>query len=112
MITRTLKPWGSEELIVDHPYVVKSITMLPGMRCSLQKHVHKHETIFVHSGRLMIQISNRKDVYTPGMTCVIPAGTVHRMGVSAVDEEPAIYIECSTPHLDDVIRLEDDYGRH
>ena len=102
------KPWGSEKIIeVNENYVVKQLYMKTGCRCSLQKHLEKHETIYVISGILKLTV-NKKDIeMKAGDFHVIPPNTIHRM--SGVKN--AIYIECSTPQLDDVVRLEDDYNR-
>lgn len=107
------KPWGKEEIIeINEAYMVKRLTMLKGHRCSVQYHNHKRETIYVLSGRLNI-LSGEKGqalestVYGPGEFVTLPTGLVHRMeGI-----EDCVYLEASTPHFDDVVRLEDDYDR-
>lgn len=107
------KPWGKEEIIeVNDAYMVKRLTMLKGHRCSVQYHNFKRETIYVLSGRLNI-LSGEKGqplvskIYGPNETITLPTGLVHRMeGV-----EDCVYLEASTPHLDDVVRIEDDYNR-
>ncbi len=107
------KPWGSEELIeINNKYVVKRLTMLAGHRCSLQYHRLKHETIYVLSGVLKISRGNSIDslscgVFRAGDSITIPPWIIHRMeGI-----EDAIYLEASTPELEDVVRLADDYQR-
>ena len=107
------KPWGQEEIIeINDRYMMKKLTMWKGHSCSLQYHRHKKETIFVLSGRLRIILGPNKDelsssVYTKGETITISPGEIHRMeGV-----EDSIYLEASTPEVDDVVRLEDSYGR-
>ena len=107
------KPWGREEVIeINDKYMVKKLTMFAGHRCSLQFHNIKKETIYVLSGVLkIIQGPNQDDLeeklYRAGDTITIAPGLVHRMeGV-----EDCVYLEASTPEIDDVVRLADDYQR-
>jgi mannose-6-phosphate isomerase-like protein (cupin superfamily) len=107
------KPWGYEELVfAGEKYVFKRLFMAKGEACSLQFHRHKHETVLVFSGTLRVEIGQNVDaleerIFEPGDTVVLEPGTVHRM--SAVED--CIYFEASSPELDDVVRLEDRYGR-
>tara|TARA_B110000444_G_scaffold254792_1_gene287896 strand:+ start:501 stop:842 length:342 start_codon:yes stop_codon:yes gene_type:complete len=107
------KPWGSEEVIeINEKYMVKKLTMKKNHRCSLQYHDFKKETIYVLSGDLKILIGKDKNnletkVYTAGDSITIDPGIVHRMeGVT-----DSVYLEASTPEMEDVIRLSDDYKR-
>ena len=107
------KPWGKEEVIeINDKYMMKKLAMLKGHRCSLQLHNHKKETIYVLSGQLRIISGPDQDnltgkIYTEGESITISPGVVHRMeGV-----EDSIYLEASTPEMDDVVRLVDDYER-
>lgn len=107
------KPWGREEVIeINDKYMVKRLTMWAGHRCSLQYHNIKRETIYVLSGVLKIIQGASQDalteaLYRAGDTITIPPGLVHRMeGV-----EDSVYLEASTPEMDDVVRLSDDYRR-
>jgi len=107
------KPWGSEELVeINDKYMVKKLTMWSGHRCSLQYHEQKMETIYVLAGILKIVQGSSQDaleekLYYPGDSVTIKPGLIHRMeGV-----EDAIYLEASTPEIDDVVRLADDYQR-
>jgi len=107
------KPWGKEEVIeINDKYMMKKLTMLKGHRCSLQLHNHKKETIYVLSGQLRITSGSDQDnltgkIYSEGESITISPGVVHRMeGV-----EDSIYLEASTPEMDDVVRLVDDYER-
>jgi mannose-6-phosphate isomerase len=107
------KPWGSEEVIeINERYMVKKLTMLKDHRCSLQFHHKKHETIFILSGRLRIyvgesQIELSSKVYGPNESITLGPGILHRM--EAVED--CVYLEASTPELDDVVRISDDYNR-
>lgn len=107
------KPWGREEVIeINDKYMVKKLTMFAGCRCSLQYHNIKKETIYVLSGILRITQGVSQDtleykLYRAGDTITIPPGLIHRMeGV-----EESVYLEASTPEMDDVVRLVDDYSR-
>ena len=107
------KPWGKEEVIeINDKYMVKKLTMWKGHRCSLQFHNFKKETIYVLSGQLNIisgpdQENLKGKIYTAGQSITIAPGIVHRMeGV-----EDCVYLEASTPEMEDVVRLIDDYDR-
>ena len=107
------KPWGQEEVIESNEqYMVKKLTMWKDHRCSLQFHNHKKETIYVLSGQLRIYVGQTKDdltsrIYGPHESITLSPGIVHRMeGV-----EDSVYLEASTPEMDDVVRLSDDYDR-
>lgn len=107
------KPWGSEEVIeINDRYMMKKLTMHKNHRCSVQFHNHKRETIYILSGLLRIYIGPSLDemtskIYSPHESITLEPGTVHRMeGV-----EDCVYLEASTPELDDVVRLSDDYNR-
>ena len=102
------KPWGKEELIAEEDeYIVKRLFMIENRRCSLQYHKEKTETIYVISGKLLLTIDDEEFTMLPGEFITILPTTMHRME-ALID---TIYLECSTTELDDVIRVEDDYGR-
>lgn len=106
---KTIKPWGYEQIIEknDH-YVVKKIFMKSGHRCSLQKHLYKKETILILNGLLTIDINGISIDYDINEYVTISPNTEHRMSANNGD---VLYLECSTNHLDDVIRIQDDYNR-
>lgn len=107
------KPWGREEVIeLNDRYLVKRLTMLKGKRCSLQYHRVKRETIYVLNGQLRIVQGPTADqlvgrVYGPGETVTLAPGVMHRM--EGVTE--SVYLEASTPDMEDVVRIDDDYQR-
>ena len=105
------KPWGSETIIeTNNFYTVKKLFMKTGHKCSLQLHRKKHETIYVLEGIMKLWLNEEGDKYeilTEGNTFVIEPGVIHRME----SVEDCLYLESSTSELDDVVRLQDEYGR-
>jgi mannose-6-phosphate isomerase-like protein (cupin superfamily) len=107
------KPWGREEVLeINDRYMMKKLTMFEGHRCSIQFHRHKKETIYVLDGNLRIYTGPTKDeltakIFVSGESITIEPGVVHRM--EAVTD--SVYVEASTPEMDDVVRLQDDYAR-
>jgi mannose-6-phosphate isomerase-like protein (cupin superfamily) len=109
-----IKPWGKEIIWSQtDKYCGKFLEIKKGHRLSLQYHVKKEESIYVLEGVAHVEygtnirsltkiIMKEKDVF------YIYPGLIHRF--SAPDED-VILLEVSTSELDDVVRLEDDYGR-
>lgn len=109
MKNRVDKPWGYEEILEhNRHYTVKRLFMAQGQKCSYQYHNKKHETIVCLSGDLTIVLEDREVELHPGDHIVIPSPVKHRMFAKAAD---SLYLECSTSELDDVVRIEDEYGR-
>ena len=114
---RQAKPWGHEQIFAaeDGKYVGKIIYVNAGGSLSLQYHEHKEETISLISGTAEIQYGLvggelTKVTFGPGDTIHLPAGAVHRItGVTDI-----VFAEVSTAQpgwREDVVRLEDAYGR-
>ena len=106
----TEKPWGSELLLRNTPtYVVKILRVRAGCRLSLQYHEVKRETLLLGSGRALLEIHLGDQVIQHSLdeAVEVAPGTAHRV-VALEDSE---IVEVSTTELDDVVRLEDDYGR-
>jgi len=112
---RVDKPWGYEIWWArTDRYVGKILHINAGESLSLQYHNVKDETIMVQAGTLLFETGSKddptrltKNEMKQGDIFHIPPHTVHRMtGVTDVD-----LVEVSTPELDDVVRLEDRYGR-
>jgi mannose-6-phosphate isomerase len=110
---RVDKPWG-HELIWAHAdrYVGKLLVIETGKRLSFQYHEAKDEWIHVLDGRLLLTLENESGVVedrelVAGEGARVLTGRKHRY--TAI--ERATLIEVSTPELDDVIRLSDDFGR-
>lgn len=112
MIRRVEKPWG-HEVIYAHTdrYAGKILFIRAGERLSLQYHRRKDETIYLLSGDLDLEIEIDGELSThrlvPGEARHIAAGIRHRM----IAETDCHVAEASSPELDDVVRLEDLYGR-
>jgi mannose-6-phosphate isomerase len=111
------KPWGHELIFaaVDGKYIGKVIHVNAGHSLSLQYHREKEETISVTSGEALIQYGPSADQLTDrrfsaGDTIHLPAGVLHRItAISDLD-----FAEVSTAYpgwREDVVRLEDRYGR-
>ena len=107
------KPWGHELIwALTDRYVGKVLVIEAGKKLSLQRHEVKDESIFVLSGRLRLHLEDdggavRQVELGPGDYRHVPTGKVHRF--EAIDR--CELVEVSTPELDDVIRIEDDFGR-
>jgi mannose-6-phosphate isomerase len=107
------KPWGYEIIWAETPsYVGKIIHINQGERLSLQYHEVKEETIFLSRGRMQLEHFTKgesRKIFEmgPGDAFHIPPRLRHRM----IAVEDCEVFEVSTPHLDDVVRLEDRYGR-
>jgi mannose-6-phosphate isomerase len=102
------KPWG-REIWYAHTtgYAGKVLEVKAGQRLSLQKHLIKEETLYLLSGKVKLTYGDDTYDWEPGQLVHIPTGTVHRFEAL----EDAVLLEVSTPHLEDVVRIEDDYKR-
>ena len=106
----TPKPWGGELLLrKTEQYAVKVLHLQSGCRTSLQYHRVKQETMFPGSGRVLLETHCDEVVSIEPLAqaVLVPPGTVHRL----IAETDAEIVEVSGTELDDVVRLEDDYGR-
>jgi mannose-6-phosphate isomerase-like protein (cupin superfamily) len=107
------KPWGHEIIWAQTTkYVGKILVVRAGERLSLQHHEYKEESLYVRSGKVIILLEDENGVFVehtllPTEHIDIPSGHRHRL--SAIEDSEIF--EVSTPHLSDVIRHEDDYGR-
>ena len=111
---RVEKPWGHEIVWAEGGrYVGKVLVIEPGQRLSLQYHEVKDETILVQEGMLRLHIENDEGTIVleelgAGEHRHIPARRTHRFEAASGLVQ---LVEVSTPELDDVVRLEDDFGR-
>jgi len=107
------KPWGHELIwSVTDRYVGKILHVRGGESLSLQYHQVKDETIMVLDGQLRFEFfaegeEPQEVVLGPRMPFRITPGLRHRM--TAIEDTEVL--EVSTPELDDVVRLQDRYGR-
>ena len=107
------KPWGHEVIWAEtERYVGKILTIRKGERLSLQYHQVKDESIRVLSGRIKLELEDETGTLvatelSPGASVRIPPGRRHRFTAL----EDCELVEVSTPELDDVVRIDDDYGR-
>lgn len=110
---RVEKPWGWELVWAEtEHYAGKLLFVAAGQSLSLQYHEAKDESWLVREGRASLELGavggplERLEI-GPGDAFRYRPGTVHR--VTALED--LLVVEVSTPHLDDVVRLEDRYGR-
>jgi mannose-6-phosphate isomerase len=111
---RVEKPWGWE-LIWAHSeqYVGKLLFVRAGQALSKQFHNVKDESWYFHEGRAELELNapgeavEKSEVVGPGAAFRLKPGTVHKLTAL----EDTLVIEVSTPQLDDIVRLEDRYGR-
>jgi mannose-6-phosphate isomerase-like protein (cupin superfamily) len=113
-VDRVDKPWGFEThfALVPGKYCGKTLHVKAGHALSLQYHERKEETIAVQSGKLLFEVGSSDQSLEsfellPGEAVHLSPGTRHRM-TALVD---TVVLEASTTELDDVVRVEDRYGR-
>jgi mannose-6-phosphate isomerase-like protein (cupin superfamily) len=113
-VKKVEKPWGYELIWgVTETYVGKVLFVKAGHALSLQFHREKDESWLVQSGRAKLELGRagesvlEQEVVGAGAAFHYTPGTVHR--VTALED--TTILEVSTPQLDDVVRLEDAYGR-
>lgn len=112
-IRKVDKPWGHELIWAEtKDYVGKILHIKKGHKLSLQYHQIKEETVMVYSGKMILVFENEAGQLeeiplSAGEAHHIPVGKKHRM----IGVEDCDVFEVSTPHLDDVVRIEDGYGR-
>ena len=110
---RVEKPWGYELIWAEtDEYAGKILHVRAGEALSLQYHEVKDETLFLLKGCLLLQAGGSANELIDyrmleGQSFHMPTGTVHRM----IAETDCDVLEVSTPHLEDVVRLKDRYGR-
>lgn len=110
------RPWG-HFCVLDsgEGFVTKSLTVLPGRRLSLQRHVHRDEKWTVAAGTGTAQVGdedNSRISLRPGVQVSVPAGAWHRL--QAAESSTLVVVEVQLGSLlseEDIVRKEDDYGR-
>ena len=113
-VKKVEKPWGHELIwALSDTYCGKVLFVKAGAALSLQFHKEKDESWLVQSGKAKLELGEagqallNEEVISAGAAFRYRPGTVHR--VTAIED--TTILEVSTPHLDDVVRLEDLYGR-
>jgi mannose-6-phosphate isomerase-like protein (cupin superfamily) len=113
-VRRVEKPWGHEIVYaLTEAYCGKVLFVRAGQALSLQYHEVKDEAWYVESGHASLELGSVGDEaletveLRPGDALRFRPGTIHR--ITAIEDTTVL--EVSTPHLDDVVRLEDRYGR-
>ena len=106
-----IRDWGTETFFAETPhYLGKVLRMQAGTAGGLQRHVEKDESFYLLSGKAWVRWDDgqglRQTLMTPGESYHIPPGTVHQ--VEAIED--CVFLEASTPHYDDRVRCELQYG--
>ena len=108
------RPWGSFENLLDEEYCkVKRIIVKPNQRLSYQYHHQRTEHWVIVQGDAIVTLDDKEHIFTEGMVVEIPVTTKHR--VENKFDKNLIFIETQTGTYfgeDDIVRLEDDYGRN
>jgi mannose-6-phosphate isomerase len=107
------RPWGTFTVLDEAPnYKVKRIEVLPGKRLSYQKHAHRSEHWMAVVGRARVTLDGNEIVMSEGETVDIGAGVAHR--IENIGENNLVFIEIQRGNYfgeDDIVRLQDDFGR-
>jgi mannose-6-phosphate isomerase-like protein (cupin superfamily) len=107
------RPWGSYTTLEERDrYKVKRIEVLPGKRLSYQRHRRRAEHWVIVEGEAVVTLEGEEIRLSPGQSVDIPRMSAHRIRNSGQD--PLIFIEIQKGEYfgeDDIIRLEDDFGR-
>jgi mannose-6-phosphate isomerase len=102
------KPWGREEwLVLNDKYCLKRLYIDKGAKLSLQYHEVKKETMFLEEGLCDLMLNGERILMKTGLAYTINPTQIHRLEAY----QDTVILEVSTPEMDDVIRLEDDYDR-
>ena len=108
------RPWGSFENLLDTDYCkVKRIIVKPGQRLSYQYHYKRSECWVIVQGAATVTLDDKIHTFIEGDVVQIDCETKHR--VENKSEQDLIFIETQTGTYfgeDDIVRLEDDYGRN
>jgi len=110
---KVARPWGSYETLDEGPrFQIKRIIVDPGERISLQRHFHRSEHWVVVRGTAEVTVGDTVSLLQENQSTYIPAGTVHRLANPGKVPVELIEVQCGA-YLgeDDIVRLEDKYGR-
>lgn len=106
------RPWGRfQQFSFNQPCTVKTITVEPGQRLSLQRHACRGELWQVLDGVMEVTVGDRTWTARPGELVWVPVGAVHRMANRTDQDSRILEVGFGTFDEDDIERLEDDYSR-
>jgi mannose-6-phosphate isomerase-like protein (cupin superfamily) len=112
--SKTERPWGSYEILCKGPgYQSKRLTINSGQRLSLQTHKHRDEQWVIAKGTAKVTIGDKIITLGKGQSAEVPRTMQHRIeNISDIDSLEIIEVQIGD-YIDeeDIIRLEDDYGR-
>jgi mannose-6-phosphate isomerase len=107
------RPWGSYTVLDDDgTHKVKRIVVLPGKRLSYQRHARRSEHWFIVAGTPRVTLDGAQLELIAGQSVDIPVGTDHR--IENPGQSEVVFVEVQHGEYfgeDDIVRLEDDYGR-
>ncbi len=107
------RPWGKYFVLADEPnFKLKRIEVLPGHRLSYQYHFKRQEAWTIVQGTAKITLDGEEKIYKYGETALIPLSAKHR--IENIGEDLLVFVEVQTGTYfgeDDIIRIEDDFGR-
>jgi mannose-6-phosphate isomerase len=107
------RPWGTFTVLDEgEGFKVKRIEVLPGKRLSYQKHAQRAEHWVVVNGTAKVTLDEREIIVDAGNAIDIAIGSAHR--VENPGAEPLVFIEVQRGDYlgeDDIVRLQDDFGR-
>jgi len=108
------RPWGTYEIILkEDTYLVKRIIVLPNKRLSLQYHNHRAEHWTIVQGVGVVTLGNKKINVEANQNLFIEIKQLHR--IENIGENDLIFIETQVGTIlseDDIVRIEDDFGRN
>ncbi len=92
--------------------MTKTITVAPGKRLSYQRHEHRSEHWLVVRGTGIVTLDGESQLVSAGISVDVPVGTARRVENTGPDDLVFVEVQCGTYFgEDDIVRLEDDYGR-
>src|ERR1019366_1166333 len=107
------RPWGSYTVLDDKAtFKVKRIEVLPGKRLSYQRHARRSEHWFIVHGTAVVTLDRERRQVLSGDAVDVPVGTAHR--IENASDQLVVFVEVQHGDYfgeDDIVRLEDDYGR-
>ena len=110
----SVRPWGHYEVLSDgSDFKAKTITVRPGKRLSYQRHARRSEHWFVVKGTGLVTLDGVSVDVKPGVAVDVPVGVAHRIENT---DEASDLVSVEVQHgeyfgEDDIVRIEDDYGR-